>query len=181
MKNGNPDVVVVGGGPTGLLTAGELRRRGLTVRLVEKHAQRQQLSKALVVQARTLEQTDLLEVAAQCVEIDVGHRKALSSQPELGKCTPASLEPTRRGRRIRASHSPPGDFRAMDCMRRRNRGPHSISMTSSGLAREFLVRCRRPSQIYRMERVPDCGIIAPRRKSSAHLHRPRRAIFPSHS
>jgi 2-polyprenyl-6-methoxyphenol hydroxylase-like FAD-dependent oxidoreductase len=65
MKNGNPDVVVVGGGPTGLLTAGELRRRGLTVRLVEKHAQRQQLSKALVVQARTLEQMDLLGLAEQ--------------------------------------------------------------------------------------------------------------------
>jgi NADPH-dependent 2,4-dienoyl-CoA reductase/sulfur reductase-like enzyme len=33
MKNGNPDVVVVGGNLTGLLTAGASRRRGLGVRL----------------------------------------------------------------------------------------------------------------------------------------------------
>ena len=34
---------------------------------------------------------------------------------------------------------------------------------------------RRPPQISRLERVADCGIIAPRRTSSAHLHRPWRA------
>jgi hypothetical protein len=32
-----------------------------------------------------------------------------------------------------------------------------------------------PSQIYRLERVAGCGIIAPRRSNSAHLHRPWRA------
>jgi NADPH-dependent 2,4-dienoyl-CoA reductase/sulfur reductase-like enzyme len=41
-NNGTVDVVVVGGGPTGLLTAGELRRRGVAVSLVETRAQRQQ-------------------------------------------------------------------------------------------------------------------------------------------
>jgi len=33
----------------------------------------------------------------------------------------------------------------------------------------------RPPQISRLERVADCGIIAPRRTSGAHLHRPWRA------
>jgi hypothetical protein len=38
-----------------------------------------------------------------------------------------------------------------------------------------VVPCRRPSQIYRSERVVGCGIIGARRTSSAHLHRPWRA------
>jgi hypothetical protein len=38
------------------------------------------------------------------------------------------------------------------------------------------VQYRRPSQICRLERVVGYGIIAPRRRSSAHLHRPWRAI-----
>jgi hypothetical protein len=42
----------------------------------------------------------------------------------------------------------------------------------SGVAQD-----RRPSQICRLERVAGRGIIAPRRKRSAHLHRPWRAIF----
>jgi hypothetical protein len=40
----------------------------------------------------------------------------------------------------------------------------------SGVAQD-----RRPSQICRLERVAGRGIIAPRRKRSAHLHRPWRA------
>jgi 2-polyprenyl-6-methoxyphenol hydroxylase-like FAD-dependent oxidoreductase len=59
----DPQVLVVGGGPTGLLTAGELARRGIAVRLIEKHPFRQQLSKALVVQARTLEVMDIIGIS----------------------------------------------------------------------------------------------------------------------
>ena len=36
-------------------------------------------------------------------------------------------------------------------------------------------KCNRTSQIWRSKRVVGCGIIAPRRSSSAHLHRPWRA------
>src|SRR5258708_32208468 len=38
-----------------------------------------------------------------------------------------------------------------------------------------MVQDRTLSQIYRLERVAGCGIIAPRRTNSAHLHRPWRA------
>lgn len=54
-----PSVLVVGAGPTGLLVAAELARRGVTVRIVDKRERRQEISKALVVQARTLEIMDL--------------------------------------------------------------------------------------------------------------------------
>jgi hypothetical protein len=41
------------------------------------------------------------------------------------------------------------------------------------------VQNRRPLQISRLERVADCGIIAPRRTSSAHLHRPWHDLWDS--
>ncbi|WP_437485249.1 FAD-dependent monooxygenase [Sorangium sp. So ce1014] len=50
------DALVVGGGPTGLTMAGELARRGLTVRIVDRALEPPaDHSRALVVQARTLE------------------------------------------------------------------------------------------------------------------------------
>lgn len=52
-------VIVIGAGPTGLLVASELARRRIEVRIVDKRETRQEISKALVVQARTLEIMDL--------------------------------------------------------------------------------------------------------------------------
>lgn len=49
------DVLVVGAGPTGLTTAAEARRHGLSVRIIDKNDSRTPFSKALVVHARTLE------------------------------------------------------------------------------------------------------------------------------
>ena len=57
-------VLVAGGGPVGLAMAGELRRRGVAFRAIERAAQRTELSKALVVWPRTLE---LLRLAG-CVD-----------------------------------------------------------------------------------------------------------------
>jgi 2-polyprenyl-6-methoxyphenol hydroxylase-like FAD-dependent oxidoreductase len=51
--------LVVGAGPTGLLVAAELARRKVNVTIIDKREQRQEVSKALVVQARTLEIMDL--------------------------------------------------------------------------------------------------------------------------
>ncbi|MDH2429565.1 FAD-dependent monooxygenase [Sphaerisporangium sp. TRM90804] len=57
------DVLVVGAGPTGLTMAGELRRHGLDVRIVDRAPEPARTSRALVVQSRTLEILDDLGVA----------------------------------------------------------------------------------------------------------------------
>lgn len=50
-----PHVLIAGAGPTGLLLAADLARRGVPFRLAEKSAQPSKLSRAIVVHARTLE------------------------------------------------------------------------------------------------------------------------------
>jgi 2-polyprenyl-6-methoxyphenol hydroxylase-like FAD-dependent oxidoreductase len=62
-RQSEPDVLVIGAGPTGLTAAGELARRGISVRIVEKRPDRSPLSKALVLQARTLEMLDIVGLA----------------------------------------------------------------------------------------------------------------------
>lgn len=49
------DVLIVGAGPVGLMTACELARCGVSCHIIEKEQQRSPLSRAIVVQARTLE------------------------------------------------------------------------------------------------------------------------------
>ncbi len=82
------DVLVIGGGPTGLLLAGDLARAGVAVTLVEKHAHGSDLTRAFAVHARTLEQFDARGIAEQVlaggttidklqlfasVNVDLGH------------------------------------------------------------------------------------------------------------
>lgn len=57
------DVLIVGAGPTGLVLATELARRGVACRLIDKRLERSTRSKALAVHARTLELLDLLGLA----------------------------------------------------------------------------------------------------------------------
>jgi 2-polyprenyl-6-methoxyphenol hydroxylase-like FAD-dependent oxidoreductase len=61
------DVLVVGAGPTGLTLAGELFRRGLTVRVVDKLDAPTTHSKAIGIHARSLEILDDLGVADELV------------------------------------------------------------------------------------------------------------------
>ena len=61
------DVLVVGAGPTGLVAAAELRRYGLSVRLVDKLSARSPLSRALGVQARSLEILDEMGCAEELI------------------------------------------------------------------------------------------------------------------
>ncbi len=51
----NPDVLIVGAGPTGLMLACELHRAGVSFRIIEKAKERSTHSRALVVHAKTLE------------------------------------------------------------------------------------------------------------------------------
>ena len=52
------DVLIVGAGPVGLTLACELRRRGVSCRLIDKHSEFPSTSRALGIQARTLEVFD---------------------------------------------------------------------------------------------------------------------------
>src|ERR1700691_4429363 len=54
----NTDVLVAGAGPVGVAMAGGLARYGVSVRIVDKAAQRTDKSKALVLWSRTLELLD---------------------------------------------------------------------------------------------------------------------------
>ena len=51
----NPPVLIVGAGPTGLVLALWLTRLGIAVRIIDKTAEPGTTSRALAVQARTLE------------------------------------------------------------------------------------------------------------------------------
>ena len=54
----NPKVLIAGAGPVGLTLANELVRHGISVRIVDKNAERTDKSKALVLWSRTLELFD---------------------------------------------------------------------------------------------------------------------------
>ncbi len=49
------DILIAGGGPTGLMLANQLARRGIRVEIIDRHAGPAMQSRALGVQARTLE------------------------------------------------------------------------------------------------------------------------------
>jgi 2-polyprenyl-6-methoxyphenol hydroxylase-like FAD-dependent oxidoreductase len=57
------DALVVGAGPTGLLMAGELARHGLAVRVIDRNEHAATESRALAIQARTVEVLDDLGLA----------------------------------------------------------------------------------------------------------------------
>src|ERR1041385_7439993 len=63
------DVLVVGAGPTGLMLANQLGRRGVGVRIVDRHSGPAQQSRALGVQARTLEIYAHLGIAERAIEL----------------------------------------------------------------------------------------------------------------
>ncbi len=62
MQNSEIDVLVVGAGPTGLTMACELLRRGITCRILDKAAAPGMSSRAVGVQARTLEVFDRMGI-----------------------------------------------------------------------------------------------------------------------
>ncbi len=59
------DVLVVGAGPTGLMMALELARRGIACRIIDKLPEATQTSKALAIQSRTLELFDIMGIVEE--------------------------------------------------------------------------------------------------------------------
>src|SRR6202521_4016999 len=66
--NGDTDVLIVGAGPTGLVLALWLTQLGVRVRIVDKTAEPGTTSRALAVQARTLELYNQIGLADAVVE-----------------------------------------------------------------------------------------------------------------
>jgi 2-polyprenyl-6-methoxyphenol hydroxylase-like FAD-dependent oxidoreductase len=69
MSKRDPDVLVVGAGPTGLTLAGQLATFGSTIRVIDRGADRVHESRALAVQPRSLEVLRGLGVADELVEL----------------------------------------------------------------------------------------------------------------
>jgi 2-polyprenyl-6-methoxyphenol hydroxylase-like FAD-dependent oxidoreductase len=65
--NDDTDVLIVGAGPTGLMTALELNRHGVDCQLVEQRTEPAPYSRALVLQARSLELLEMHGIADQLV------------------------------------------------------------------------------------------------------------------
>ena len=66
------EVLIVGAGPTGLMLANQLARRGVRALIVDRHSGPAQQSRAMAVHARTLEIYAKLGIAAQA--LDLGKR-----------------------------------------------------------------------------------------------------------
>lgn len=65
----NSDVLIVGAGPTGLMLANQLARRGVRVKIIDRHSGPAQQSRALAVQARTLEIYSKLGIADRALAL----------------------------------------------------------------------------------------------------------------
>ncbi len=63
------DVLIVGAGPTGLMLANQLERRGVRVRIIDRHAGPAEQTRAMAVHARTLEIYEKLGIAERAVEL----------------------------------------------------------------------------------------------------------------
>src|SRR3989440_386490 len=72
--NGAADVLIVGAGPTGLMLANQLGRRGVRARIIDRHTGPSLQTRALGVQARTLEIYAHLDIVEHA--LDLGKRAA---------------------------------------------------------------------------------------------------------
>jgi 2-polyprenyl-6-methoxyphenol hydroxylase-like FAD-dependent oxidoreductase len=63
------DVLIVGAGPTGLMLANQLARRGVRFRIIDRHAGPAVQTRALGVQARTMEIYSQLGIAKRALEL----------------------------------------------------------------------------------------------------------------
>ena len=67
----NPDVVIVGAGPVGLVAACELARRGINVRIIDKLQQPTAESRAIAIHARSLDMFDRMGIVDDLIATGV--------------------------------------------------------------------------------------------------------------
>ena len=89
------DVLIVGAGPTGLMLANQLGRRGIRATIIDRHSGPAQQTRAMAVQARTLEIYSKLGLADRALELGTpgaganmwvqGRLKARIPFEEMGK------------------------------------------------------------------------------------------------
>src|SRR4029079_12019688 len=89
------DVLIVGAGPTGLMLANQLARRGIRATIIDRHSGPAQQTRAMAVQARTLEIYSKLGLSDRAVELGTpgkganmwvhGQLKARIPFEEMGK------------------------------------------------------------------------------------------------
>ena len=78
------DILIVGAGPTGLMLANQLGRRGVRAMIIDRHSGPAQQSRAMAVQARTLEIYSKLGIAERAIEL--GQRGEGGNMWVEGKC-----------------------------------------------------------------------------------------------
>jgi 2-polyprenyl-6-methoxyphenol hydroxylase-like FAD-dependent oxidoreductase len=69
--NRQTEILIVGAGPVGLALAAELRRRGASALIIDRHRQAAQTSRACVIHARTLEVLEPLGVTSELLTAGV--------------------------------------------------------------------------------------------------------------
>jgi len=78
------DVLIIGAGPTGLVLALWLTRLGVSVRIIDKTAEPGTTSRALAVQARTLELYSQVCLADAVASVDGRSPPQISGYPARG-------------------------------------------------------------------------------------------------
>src|SRR4051794_21086645 len=89
------DVLIVGAGPTGLMLANQLGRRGVRAMIIDRHSGPAMETRAIGVQARTLEIYSKLGIVDRALELGMrtgaanmraqGHRMARVPVGDIGK------------------------------------------------------------------------------------------------
>ena len=135
----NTEVLIVGAGPTGLMLANQLARRGVRVLIIDRHPGPSLQTRALGVQARTLEIYAKLGIADRAIELGKrGHGANMWSEGRqvghvsFGDAGAAddcvSLHPHPRAGRQRTHHG-------REAARVGRRGPMEYRAAGSGAAR----------------------------------------------
>ena len=81
------EVLIVGAGPTGLVLALWLNKMGVNVRIIDKTTEVGTTSRALAVQARTLELYRQLDQITESKQIELLHRRLVRIRSRFQKLT----------------------------------------------------------------------------------------------